>query len=103
MDTSTIVILVAVILVMLAFLLPIIVKARKVNLTGKTNDKPEWMRETPPKATIQAAHADNEGTTVFDYDEGEKLASPFAEQIEDIVLQKSFFHQARFRKGEGVS
>jgi hypothetical protein len=85
MDTSTLVITVIVILVMLAVLYPVFVKARKVNLTGKTEDKPEWMRETPPKATTKATLANDEGVTVFDLDQGEKLAAPFVEQIEDIL------------------
>ena len=32
--------------------------------------------------------ADDEGVTIFDHDAGEKLATPFAEQIEDILRAK---------------
>ncbi|MEW6406473.1 MAG: hypothetical protein AB1649_32205 [Chloroflexota bacterium] len=86
MNTSSLVIAVIVIvIVMLAVLYPVFVEARKVNLTAKTDEKPEWMRESPPKATIKAAKTDDEGVTVFDHDEGEQLAAPFAEQIEDIL------------------
>jgi hypothetical protein len=86
MDTSTLImIVVAVLVVMLALLYPVFVKAKKVDLTGKIEDRPEWMRETPPKATTAATRAEGEGVTVFNLDEGEKLAAPFAEQIEDIL------------------
>ena len=78
--------IVALVLVGVAAL--IFIKFNQVNLTGKTNDKPEWMRSMPPKETTDATRADNEGVTIFDYDEGEKIAAPFAEQIEDILRAK---------------
>jgi hypothetical protein len=60
--------------------------ARRVNLTRTPGDqKPEWMRTTPPSETIAATKADGEGVTLYDYDKGEKVAAPFAEQIEDIL------------------
>ena len=34
---------------------------------------------------MDATRAENEGVTLFNYDEGEKIAAPFAEQIEDIL------------------
>ena len=64
------------------------IKSNQVNLTGKTDEKPEWMRSNPPAETIAATKAEGEGVTIYNLDEGEKLASPFAEQIEDILRAK---------------
>jgi hypothetical protein len=60
---------------------------RKVKLTRSESpgQKPEWMRTTPPPETVAATQADGEGVTLYDYDEGEQVAAPFAEQIEDII------------------
>ena len=77
-----------VILVLVGLLALMFMRANEVNLTGKTNDKPEWMHSMPPQETIDATLADDEGITSFNYDEGEKLAAPFAEQIEDILRAK---------------
>ncbi len=63
-------------------------KSNEVQLTGKTDDKPEWMHSAPPQETMDATRADDEGVTSFDYDAGERLAAPFAEQIEDILRAK---------------
>lgn len=71
-------------------------KSNKIDLTSPTNSKPEWMRQTPPAETIAATLADEEGVQVFKHDPGEKLAAPFAEQIEDIV-------QARLAKHPSLS
>jgi hypothetical protein len=76
-------ILISVVLLALVFM-----RSNEVNLTGRTNDKPDWMRSTPPMETVGATHAENEGVTIFDYDAGEKIAAPFAEQIEDILRAK---------------
>ena len=63
--------------------------ARKVDLTHPGADqKPEWMRSIPPAETLTATKADGEGVQLFDQDKGEALASPFAEQIEDILRAK---------------
>jgi hypothetical protein len=51
-------------------------------------EKPAWMRNMPPKETITALKEDGEKMAVYDYDKGEKLAAPFAEQIEDMVRAK---------------
>ena len=59
-----------------------------VNLIGNTEDKPDWMRETPPAETLGALLREGKKVTVFDYEEGEKLAAPFTEQIEDIFRAK---------------
>lgn len=63
-------------------------KSNTVNLTGNTEEKPAWMRETPPAETLGALLRDGEKVTVFDFDQGEKLAAPFTEQIEDIFRAK---------------
>lgn len=63
-------------------------KGNKIDLTSPTNAKPEWMRQAPPAETLAATLADEEGAQVFDHDPGEKLAAPFVEQIEDIVLAR---------------
>jgi hypothetical protein len=77
-----------VILISVGLLALVFMKSNQVNLTGKTEGKPEWMHSMPPKETTDATRADNEGITSFDYDEGEKIAAPFAEQIEDILRAK---------------
>ncbi len=79
-------------LVVVIALVLLLRKGNKVDLTSHTNTKPEWMRQTPPVETISATLADGEGVQVFDHDEGERLASPFAEQIEDIVLARLAEH-----------
>jgi hypothetical protein len=43
------------------------------------------MGTTPPPETTAAPQADDEGIALYDHDEGEKVAAPFAEQIEDIL------------------
>lgn len=77
-----------VVLISVGLLALMFMKSNKVDLTGKTDGKPEWMRSTPPKETLEATFADDEGVTIFDHDAGEKLATPFAEQIEDILRAK---------------
>jgi hypothetical protein len=61
---------------------------RNVNFTGNTEEQPAWMRELPPAETLGALLRGGKKVTVFDYDEGEKLAAPFTEQIEDIFRAK---------------
>jgi hypothetical protein len=63
-------------------------KTNTVNLTGGMEEKPEWLRETPPAETLGALLREGKKVTVFDYDQGEKLAAPFTEQIEDIFRAK---------------
>lgn len=72
-------------LVMIGVIAFVFMRANNVNLTNAGDEKPEWMRETPPRETIEATLSENEGIQVFNHDPGEKLAAPFAEQIEDIV------------------
>ena len=93
MPASTIpsgVLIVGAIAIAIAVLLVALValKARTVDLTQPGEQKPEWMRTTPPAETVAAEKADGEGIQVFDRDPGEGLASPFAEQIEDIIRAK---------------
>ena len=63
-------------------------KTNTVNLTGGMEEKPEWLRETPPAETLGALLREGKKVTVFDYDHGEKVAAPFTEQIEDIFRAK---------------
>jgi hypothetical protein len=86
---NTFVVIVGVIIVVMVLLLvPVFIKSRKVNLTGKTDEKPEWMRSTPPAETMKATLAENEGVTLYNQDADENIAAPFAEQIEDILRAK---------------
>lgn len=67
-------------------------RANQINLTGKTDEKPEWMKSDPPHETIAATKAEGEGVTLFNHDEGEQVGSAFAEQIEDILRAKLETH-----------
>lgn len=64
-----------------------VLQRRRVDLThSKSADqKPEWIRTTPPSETVAAIQADSEGFGLYDYDAGEGVAAAFVEQIEDIV------------------
>ena len=88
MDLSIIAVFGVVLLIVIALFIPVFLKSRKVNLTESSDEKPEWMRSMPPVETLTATKADGEGVQLFDYDAGEKLAAPFAEQIEDIIRTK---------------
>lgn len=84
--TLTMIIVAAVaVLVVIVLLIPVMQRSNKVELTKPSDTKPEWMRDMPPAETVAKTLTDGEGITVFDYEHGEKLAAPFAEQIEDIV------------------
>ena len=85
MSLTIIVIGVIALLVVIVLLVPVMQRANKVELTASSDTKPEWMRDMPPAETVTKTLADGEGITVFDYEHGEKMAAPFAEQIEDIV------------------
>ena len=63
-----------VILISVGLLALVFMKSNEVQLTGKTDDKPEWMHAAPPKETMDATRADDEGVTLFDHDAGERLA-----------------------------
>ena len=64
-----------------------VIQSRRVNLTKPSNpdEKPDWLKMNPPEETMAATIAEGEGVTLYNYDEGEHLAAPFAEQIEDIL------------------
>jgi hypothetical protein len=87
-STTIIVLGVAVILISAGLLALMFIKANQVNLTGGNNQKPDWMRSNPPAETIAATLAEGEGVTLYNADDGERLASPFAEQVEDILRAK---------------
>jgi hypothetical protein len=74
-----------VILISVGLLAMMFKKANEVNLTGGNDQKPDWMRSNPPAETMAATRAEGEGVTLYNADDGEQLASPFAEQIEDIL------------------
>lgn len=76
------------VLISLVMLGMVYMKSREVNLLEKTDEKPEWMQTAPPHETIAATMADDEGVTLYDHDEGEAIAAPFAEQIEDVLRAK---------------
>jgi hypothetical protein len=84
-STTIIVLGVAVILISAGLLAVMFIKSNQVNLTGGSDQKPAWMRSNPPAETIAATIAEGEGVTLYNADDGERLASPFAEQIEDIL------------------
>lgn len=85
MDATLVIVAAVVVLVIAALLIPVFQKARKVNLTDATDEKPEWMQSTPPAETMAATKAEGEGVRLYNQHAGEKLAAPFAEQIEDMV------------------
>jgi hypothetical protein len=73
------------ILISVGLLAVMFIKSNEVNLTGGKDEKPAWMRSNPPAETMAATRAEGEGVTLYNADDGEQLASPFAEQIEDIL------------------
>ncbi len=77
------------VVIALVLLAMVFIKSNQVNLTENTEGKPEWMHAMPPEETVDATTADGEGITLYDQDEGEKLAAPFAEQIEDVLRAKA--------------
>lgn len=76
------------ILIAIILIVPVFMKSRNVNLTDSKGEKPEWMKTTPPVETTNATKSENKGVTLYDHDEGEHLAAPFAEQIEDVLRAK---------------
>lgn len=85
---SLTVIVAGLVILMILVLLPVIIKARRVDLTQSGEGKPEWMHAMPPAESVAASMKDGKGVTLYDYDEGEHLAAPFAEQIEDMLRAK---------------
>jgi hypothetical protein len=43
------------------------------------------MSTTPPAESVAAIEADGKDMALYDHDQGENVAAPFAEQIEDIL------------------
>jgi hypothetical protein len=64
-----------------------VLQRRRVDLTHarSPDQKPEWIKTTPPPETVEAIRADGEGFGLYDHDPGEAHAAAFVEQIEDIV------------------
>lgn len=87
---STLLIGIFVVFVVIAMGAVFLVKqqAQKVDLTPTTKpgEKPEWMKEMPPAATV--ATTKSSGVGLYNHQQGERLAAPFAEQIEDIIHSK---------------
>jgi len=77
---------VALFIIVIAYLL-FAMRARRTELTQSDdpNQKPEWMRTTPPAETITATQANMGEVSLYGQDKGEQMAAPFAEQIEDIL------------------
>jgi hypothetical protein len=74
------------VLVVIGVALWLIGQGRKFKLTETSADqKPDWMRSSPPPETREALKAAGAKMAVFAHEEGERLAAPFAEQIEDLV------------------
>lgn len=75
------------VLVIVVIYVIFVLQRRRVDLThAKSPDqKPEWIRTTPPPETVAATQAGGEGVGLYGYDAGEGLAAAFVEQIEDIV------------------
>jgi hypothetical protein len=96
---------VVVILISVGLLALMFIKSNEVNLTGGNDKKPEWMRSNPPAETMAATRAEGEGVTLYNADDGEHLASPFAEQIEDILRARleSDSRLSRFKVDLGTS
>jgi hypothetical protein len=89
MDTTLLIFGGIALAVALVLFLAVLLRSRKVNLTESNEDQPDWMRESLPPETIAATKADQEQViSTFDRDAGERLAAPFAEQIEDILRAK---------------
>ena len=63
---------------------------RNVDLTGSQppDQRPDWVKTTPPRETVAALQADGEEIGLYDQDPGEVMASAFVEQIEDIVISR---------------
>ena len=89
MDTSFLILGGIALVVVLALFLAVWVRSRKVNLTDSGEEQPEWMREPLPPETIAATKNNPQSDTAsFNREAGERLAAPFAEQIEDILHAK---------------
>jgi hypothetical protein len=90
MQTSGLILIVVIVIIVMLIAWGLVYrKSRQVNLTKTpAGQKPEWMRTAPPAETTAATEADGEGIALYDYDKGESLAAPFAEQVEDILRSR---------------
>ena len=89
MDTSFLILGGIALVIALALFLAVLIRSRKVNLTDSGEEQPEWMREPLPPETIAATKNNPQpDTSSFNREAGERLAAPFAEQIEDILHAK---------------
>ncbi len=61
------------------------VKKADIDGTEAGLEKPDWIQSNVPAETLAQLEEDGEPYQLFDLDPGEKLASPFVEQIEDII------------------
>lgn len=69
-------------IVIVILIIALIVRGRRVNLTGAgSTGKPAWRATTPPAESLAAT----KGAGIYGQEAGERVAAPFAEQIEDIV------------------
>lgn len=85
--SMTILFAVAVAITLVGGILVYLISASRKNASDSLSED-KFMREPPPTETMAATKEDNKGITFFDHDKGERLAAPFAEQIEDIFRAK---------------
>ncbi len=87
MASSTFLIAVALLvaLVVLFVIALVFIRANQVDIAGSGSEKPDWVRSTPPPQTLSATRAGEKDFQMFDQQDGERLAAPFAEQIEDVL------------------
>lgn len=62
-------------------------RSRRINLTRTSSptEKPQWMNTTPPPETVTATQSSQGQVGLYVHEKGERIAAPFAEQIEDIL------------------
>ncbi|NBD35616.1 MAG: hypothetical protein GVY30_06415 [Chloroflexi bacterium] len=87
MDIPQVVLLIGGAAVAFAFLaiLVLFLSRRRVDLIEDSpTAQPEWMRSTPPPETMAARQRAGSEVGMYGEEKGERLASAFVEQIEDI-------------------
>ena len=87
MEVPQIVLMIGGAAILVAFLALVVffLKSRRVDLIEDSpSAKPEWMRSTRPPETVAARQRAGSEVGMYGEEAGERLASPFAEQIEDI-------------------
>ncbi len=87
MEVPQIVLMIGGAAILVAFLALVVffLKSRRVDLIedSPAAKKPEWMRSTPPPESVAARQRAGSEVGMYGEEAGERLASPFAEQIED--------------------